>query len=132
MALGEPQSDRTPAEDYLFWRDEILQVMYWMLGEGLGGEVGPAQIKVFLGGDEPELEQVMQQVVADGFLERRGPARFALTELGKDAGKRSFALEFEGLLGQAHGECGPDCWCHKSAARAAECATERLAKLYGH
>jgi hypothetical protein len=123
--------DFSPAEEYLFWRDEILQVMYWMLGEGLAGEAGAAQVQVFLGGDEPQLGQIMEQVAAEGFLEPRPDDRYALTELGKDAGRRSFALEFEGLLGQAHGECGPDCWCHKSAARAAQCATERLAKLYG-
>ncbi len=123
--------DRSPAEEYLFWRDEILQVMFWMLGEGLANEAGPAQVRVLLGGDEQHLEQIMDQVASEGFLERRAGGRYALSELGKDAGKRSFALEFEGLLGQAHGECGPDCWCHKSAARAAQCATERLAKLYG-
>ncbi|MBO0686831.1 MAG: hypothetical protein J2P45_27095 [Candidatus Dormibacteraeota bacterium] len=123
--------DRSPAEEYLFWRDEILQVMYWMLGEGLAAEAGAAHIQVFLGGDEPQLAQIMEQVAAEGFLEPRAQDRYALTELGKDAGRRSFALEFEGLLGQAHGECGPDCWCHRSAARAAQCATERLAKLYG-
>ena len=123
--------DRSPAEEYLFWRDEILQVMFWMLGEGLADEAGPAQVRVLLGGDEAHLEQIMEQVASEGFLERRAGSRYALSELGKDAGKRSFALEFEGLLGQAHGECGSDCWCHKSAARAAQCATERLAKLYG-
>src|SRR5260370_4681346 len=123
--------DRSPAEEYLFWRDEILQVMFWMLGEGLADEAGPAQVRVLLGGDEQHLEQIMDQVASEGFLEPRAGGRYALSELGKDAGKRSFALEFEGLLGQAHGECGPDCWCHKSAARAAQCATERLAKLCG-
>lgn len=122
---------RSPAEEYLFWRDEMLQVMYWMLGEGLAEEADATQIHVFLGGDEPQLDQIMEQVAAEGFLERRPFGRYALTELGKDAGKRTFTLEFEGLLGQAHGECGPDCWCHKSAARAAQCATERLQKLYG-
>lgn len=128
--MAEP-GERTPAEEYLFWRDEILQVMYWMLGEGLSDAVDAGQVQVFLGGDGPQLEQILEQVAAEGFLERRPDGRYVLSELGKDAGKRSFALEFEGLLGQAHGECGPDCWCHKSAARAAQCATERLAKLYG-
>lgn len=128
--MAEP-GERTPAEEYLFWRDEILQVMYWMLGEGLSDAIDAAQVQVFLGGDGPQLEQILEQVAAEGFLSRRPDGRYVLTELGKDAGKRSFALEFEGLLGQAHGECGPDCWCHKSAARAAQCATERLAKLYG-
>ena len=131
MDSRERPEERTPAMEYLFWRDEILQVMYWMLGEGLGSDVGPAQLKPFLGGDEPYVLQVMDQIAREGFLERVVESRFKLTELGKDAGKRSFALEFEGLLGQAHGECGADCWCHTSAARAAQCATERLAKAYG-
>lgn len=126
-----PEYQRTPAEDYLFWRDEILQVMYWMAGEGLGDTVLPRHLRTFLGGDEPHLEVIMTQLVDEHFLDSRGEGRYALSELGKDAGKRSFALEFEGLTGQAHGECGPDCWCHQSAARAAQCATERLAKVYG-
>lgn len=122
---------RSLSEEYLFWRDEILQVMYWLAGEGLGSEVGPPTLKTFLGGDEPELVMLLDQMVREGFLEAAGHQRYRLTPLGSDAGKRSFALEFEGLLGQAHGECGPDCWCHKSAARAAQCASERLARVYG-
>ena len=122
---------RSLPEEYLFWRDEILQVMYWLAGEGLGENVGPAPLRTFLGGDEPDLVVLMDQMVREGFLERSSNALFRLTPLGTDAGKRSFAIEFDGLLGQAHGECGPDCWCHKSAARAAQCASERLAKIYG-
>ena len=122
---------RSLSEEYLFWRDEILQVMYWLAGEGLGDEVGPATLKTFLGGDEPALIAVLGQMANEGFIEAMATGLFKLTPLGTDAGKRSFALEFEGLLGQAHGECGPDCWCHTSAARAAQCATERLAKVYG-
>ncbi|GAC1657525.1 MAG: hypothetical protein NVS9B1_15430 [Candidatus Dormibacteraceae bacterium] len=124
-------SPRSLAEEYLFWRDEILQVMYWLAGEGLGEEVGPPTLRTFLGGDEPDLRLLMDQMVGEGFLATGARSLYRLTALGTDAGKRSFALEFEGLLGQAHGECGPDCWCHKSAARAAQCASERLAKVYG-
>lgn len=127
MADGQ----RSLSEEYLFWRDEILQVMYWLAGEGLGQEVGPAVLRTFLGGDEVALVAVLGQMVNEGFVERSDATLFRLTPLGSDAGKRSFAIEFEGLLGQAHGECGPDCWCHTSAARAAQCATERLAKVYG-
>lgn len=130
--MRQPEDERTPAMEYLFWRDEILQVMYWMLGEGLGGEIGGAQLRPFLGGEEAFIELVMRQMEKEGFLEAASQGRYGLTELGKDAGKRSFAMEFDGLLGQAHGECGPDCWCHQSAARAAQCATERLAKAYGN
>jgi len=126
-----PDTPRSLSEEYLFWRDEILQVMYWLAGEGLGSEVGPPALKTFLGGDEPQLVVLLEQMAGEGFVEPAGERLYALTPLGTDAGKRSFALEFEGLLGQAHGECGPDCWCHRSAARAAQCASERLAKVYG-
>jgi len=105
--------------------------MYWLAGEGLGDQVGPATLRTFLGGDEPELAVLMDQMVREGFLDAAPRSLYQLTPLGTDAGKRSFAIEFDGLLGQAHGECGPDCWCHRSAARAAQCASERLAKVYG-
>jgi len=136
----EPPRDRrdppagpggSAVDEYLFWRDEILQVMYWMAGERLGDEVAAATVRTFLGGDEPALEALMAQLTEEGFLEPVPPGRHRLTEMGRSAGRRSFALEFEGLTGQAHGECGPDCWCHKSAARAAQCATERLVRTYG-
>ncbi|MHB8718285.1 MAG: hypothetical protein ACYDAC_05240 [Candidatus Dormibacteria bacterium] len=124
-------AERTPAEEYLFWRDEILQVMYWMAGEGLADAVRPSDIVTFVGGDSAEISVIMRRVCEEAFLETTRDGSYRLTELGRDAGKRSFALEFEGLTAQGHGECGPDCWCHQSAARAAQCATERLSRVYG-
>ena len=120
-----------PAEDYLFWRDEILQVMYWMAGEGLGESVTPDDLVSFLRADSDLIAAVMARVAQERFLELAPSGTYKLTELGMDAGKRGFALEFEGMMAQGHGDCDPDCWCHKSAARAAQCTTERLAKIYG-
>lgn len=120
-----------PAEDYLFWRDEILQVMYWMAGEGLGESVTPDDLVSFLRADSDLIAGVMARVAQERFLELAPSGMYKLTELGMDAGKRGFALEFEGMMAQGHGDCDPDCWCHKSAARAAQCTTERLAKIYG-
>lgn len=118
-------------EDYLFWRDEVLQVMYWMSGEGLGDVVAPGDLVSFLRAPARLISAVMERVTEERFLEPAGPGAYRLTELGKDAGKRSFALEFDGMLSQGHGDCDPDCWCHKSAARAAQCTTERLARTFG-
>ena len=120
-----------PAEDYLYWRDEILQVMYWMAGEGLGDAVTPEDLVSFLRADGELISGVMNRVAQERFLEETASGEYRLTELGMDAGKRGFALEFEGWAAQGHGDCDPDCWCHKSAARAAQCTTERLAKMYG-
>lgn len=119
------------AEDYLFWRDEVLQVMYWMMGEGLGDVVAPDDLVSFLRAPARLISAVMERVAEERFLETARPGAYRLTELGKDAGKRSFALEFDGMLSQGHGDCDPDCWCHKSAARAAQCTTERLARTFG-
>ena len=120
-----------PAEDYLFWRDEILQVMYWMAGEGLGEAVTPKDLVSFLRVDSERLAEVMERIADERFLEITPWGAYRLTGLGMDAGKRSFALEFDGMMAQGHGDCDADCWCHKSAARAAQCTTERLAKVYG-
>ena len=117
-------------EDYMFWRDEILQVMYWMSGEGLGDQVTPGDLVSFLRVPERLIAPVMAKVAGERFLEPAGAGAYRLTELGNDAGKRSFALEFEGMTGAGHGDCDIDCWCHKSAARAAQCQTERLAKIF--
>ena len=38
--------------------------------------------------------------------------RFRLTEIGRIEGARSFQDEFGGLTRQAHGACGPGCWCN--------------------
>ncbi len=32
----------------IFWQDEILQVMYWMRGEGFGEKITVAELKKFL------------------------------------------------------------------------------------
>lgn len=120
-----------PAEEYLHWRDEILQVMYWMSGEGLGETVAPADLVSFLAADRSVIALVMARGAEEHFLEPAGADAYRLTELGKDAGKRSFTLEFEGLTAQGHGECSADCWCHKSGSFAAQCNTERLASVFG-
>lgn len=120
-----------PSEEYLHWRDEILQVMYWMSGEGLGETVAPANLVSFLAAEEGVIAMVMARAVEDRFLEMVGVDAYRLTELGKDAGKRSFTLEFEEMTARGHGECSADCWCHRSGSFAAQCSTERIAKVYG-
>src|SRR5215471_14329026 len=107
----ETQSFR--AEDYLHWRDEILQVMYWMSGEGLAESVAPADLVSFLATDEETISRVMARAAQERFLEPSVPPAYRLTELGNDAGKRSFNLEFDKMTAQGHGECSADCWCNK-------------------
>lgn len=125
------ETQSSPTDEYLHWRDEILQVMYWMSGEGLGETVAPADLVSFLGLGEAVIARVMARVAGERFLEPADAGAYRLTELGKDAGKRSFSIEFEDMTAQGHGECSSDCWCNKSGSFAAQCTTERLEKVFG-
>jgi hypothetical protein len=111
-----------PAPD-LYWRDEILQVMYWLRGEGLNEQVSAHDLVVFLPADASFLQYHLTQLAADHYLEAvTGPeARYRLTELGGREGGRRFAEEFAGLTGQAHGACtNPNCSCHTLGPEACE------------
>jgi hypothetical protein len=96
-------------------RDEMLQILYWMQGEGLGEKVHPSDLLPFLGIEEAAIQDQLEQLALEGYVDLTGdiPARYYLTEWGsKEAGRR-FADEFAGLTGQAHGECNnPNCSCH--------------------
>jgi hypothetical protein len=106
-------------------RDEVLQAMYWMHGEGLAETPSADEIARFLAVPAETLAPYLERFVRDGHLERDGGG-YRLTAVGEDVGKRSFADEFAGLTGQAHGECDDDCWCHESPEEAARCLEERL------
>jgi hypothetical protein len=119
--LHVPKSEALRA---LYWRSEILQVMYWLRGEGLGDVVDAALLERFLGVDAEVGLSYLERLVDEGYLERVGD-RFALSEQGLAEGKVEFALSFADLTKPAHGECSADCWCHASVEEAEACAAER-------
>ncbi len=102
-------------------RDEILQIMFWLHGEGLGPDVAPGDILRFVD-DSAAVETTLAQLVEDGYAEplqdARHAVRYRLTALGLREGRRRFLDEFEPYLArQAHGECGAaDCDCHQGGA----------------
>lgn len=98
---------------YLYWRDELLQVMYWMLGEGLGSRPSVEHIVNFLAADPQVVAPTLRRMAEEGFVVEVEPGTYSLSELGMSEGGRSFSDEFSGLTNQAHGECSPDCtFCH--------------------
>ena len=103
----EKDIEKTPLRA-LFWKDEILQVLYWMKGEGFGEEVTLQQVVPLLNSNEANLKWQLDKLVEDGFLTKNATL-FKLTEMGnKEAGRR-FSDAFSGLQKAGHGECGPDC-----------------------
>lgn len=116
------------ALDELFWRDEVLQAMFWMKGEGLADAVSSADLARFLGGDAHVIGRQMSRLVAGGYLERLAgrPAVYRLTEMGRLEGARSFRDEFADLTRLAHGECAPGCWCHDPAHAGEPCPSHSM------
>ena len=105
-------------------RDEVLQAMYWMHAEGIDDAPTAEGLARFLAVPAGTLTPYLERFVRDRYLVRAGDG-FAMTPKGEVLGKRSFAEEFAGLTGQAHGECDDDCWCHESPEEAARCLEER-------
>lgn len=103
-------------------RDEILQVMYWMTGEGLGSEFSTADLKKFLPSEQALLAEDLRVMVTSGLLENRSDNKFALTEQGRKEGGRRFADEFESMVKPGHFECDePDCDCHNPESSGEVC-----------
>lgn len=119
--LHPPKSDRLRA---LYWRSEILQVMYWLRGEGFGDIVDAELIERFLGVDAKIGITYLELLVDEGYLEKHGEY-YGLSPTGLAEGAAEFASSFSELTKAAHGECSPDCWCHASAEEAEACVAER-------
>ena len=116
----------------LFWRSEVLRVVYWLRGEGFGDQVDAALLERFLGVDADIGIQYMDQLVREGYLKCLD-GRYTLSESGLQEGALEFAASFDELTRPTHGECSADCWCHNSPEEAAACATERAgAEHAGH
>lgn len=124
--MSEPYQPKSEALKALYWREEILQVMFWIRGEGFGEDIDALTLERFLGLEPTEALAHLDRLVGEGYLSR-ADGRYSLTSEGEELGKRVFADEFADLTKPSHGECGPDCWCHSSVEEAATCASERTA-----
>lgn len=114
-------------------RDELLELLYWLEGEGLRESATLAGIIRFLAHPEVEVQASLAQLVRRGdvvvVVEESGGPEYRLTEVGRREAARRFAEDFAPLLGQGHGECNdPECECHTNPAAAAECHAERAGK----
>ena len=125
-----PTDKPSSALDALFWRDEILQVLFWMQGEDLADAASAADLRVFLKGDAGTIAFHLEKMTGEGLLARHtsgdgapGMPRYTLSEKGRQEAGRRFADAFEGLQKQGHGECSPDCICHWEGPEA--CSTHQ-------
>ena len=122
--MDELHPPKSEALRTMYWRSEILQVMYWLRGEGLGEVVDVHVLERFLGVDATVGLGYLDQLCSEGYLDRVDSG-FTLSETGLAEGKTEFALGFADLVRPAHGKCSPDCWGHNSPDEAIACAAER-------
>ena len=120
-ALPTPKSSTLQA---MYWRSEILQVMYWLRGEGFGDIVDAPLIERFLGVDADRGITYLDRLVVEGYLTIDGEW-YALSARGLAQGAHEFLDSFRELMHPAHGECSEDCWCHMSADEAEACVAHR-------
>jgi hypothetical protein len=97
--------------------DEVLQIMYWLHGEGLMADVSVADLGRFLDWPATRLQSVLNDMASVSLAEERtftnGAARFILTADGLREGARRFSDEFASMTRPGHGQCGDaDCECH--------------------
>ncbi len=100
--------------DDIRWRDELLQVLYWLHGERLGDGATAHDLVMFLVADVALVQHHLGRLATDGYVTviEDDPVRYRLTEWGVKEGGRRFVDEFAGLTNQAHGECNnPNCSC---------------------
>lgn len=109
----------------LYWRSEILRVVYWLYGEGLGDIVDIDLIREYLDPDAGEnLAVYLDQLVEDGSLVAEGDW-YALSARAMADGEAPLATAFTDLVHPVASECDGDCWCRTSAAEARACAAAR-------
>jgi hydrogenase maturation protease len=95
--------------------DEILQILFWLEGEGLARDASAKELERFLSLEEPAIARALRRMSSLGLVEEVSPDRFRLTAEGRREGGRRFADEFSGMTKPGHGECGdPDCECQQS------------------
>ena len=102
--------------DAIFWRDELLQVMYWLRGEDLREAVSAPDLEVFLSAPAADIHVHLERAVGEGYLTSLPDSaglwrntRYSLTERGVKEGGRRFRDEFYEMQKGGHGECGPEC-----------------------
>lgn len=108
-------------------RDEVLELLYWIEGEGFTGSATLAGLVRFLAYPEPEVRATLEDLIRRGDVLFAEPsAEYRLTAEGRREAARRFAEEFAPLLSQGHGECNdPECDCHTNPEAAVECHAAR-------
>jgi hydrogenase maturation protease len=119
LAMSPPE-ETDSAGKQIAARDDVLQVMYWLHGEGLAKEVVEHDLTRWVSLDAMQIHSLLVDLAESKLVEPVRPdgtsnVRFRLTEAGLKEGGRRFADEFAELTKPGHYECGdPNCECRRT------------------
>ena len=110
----------------VYWHSEILRVMYWLRGEGLGDLVDIPMVRRYLDIAAGECRVRLSELESGGWVVRDGDW-YALSARGLAEGEVEYATVFADLARPAVGACSDECWCRISSAEAQACGAQRTA-----
>lgn len=125
--MKDNSDDKDRALDGLFWKEEILQVLFWMEGEGLAKAVPFSKLLAMLNTNADNLLFHLIKSEEAGWIESKtenldANCAVSLTDEGKKEAGRIFRNAFEGMQKAGHGECGPDCeFCYQDGEKLENC-----------
>lgn len=125
---GHPEPAEQPKALELrrvYWREEILEVVLWLRGEGFDERVDPPLLRRFLGMGPEQAGEQLGQLADQGYLVRLSDGRYGLTTRGEVEARR-LVNGRRRIPPPAAGPCGPTCWCHTSPLESASCISEQI------
>ena len=107
-------------------RDEVLQVLFWLAGEGFDRDMTIEGVARFVARPAHEVGRALQDAIDAGLVMRADGERYETTPAGRREGGRRFTEEFAEMFARdTHGgTCtDPFCECHDSPEVAGACVS---------
>lgn len=116
------QEPKHPTLRSLYWREEIIELVLWLRGEGFDERLDSATLGAYLDIDTTQAAAHLHRLTLHGYLEQLPGGRYGLTAIGAQEGQRLTGGP-RSVPPSVPGACGPECWCPTSPVEASQCAS---------
>ena len=123
--MSQDEIDQEDPLQGLHWRDEILEVMYWLRVQGSKMEITTSDLLTFLDLDGLKMRRHLDRLVKEGYIESIGvddrqssQAPYRLTDMGHREAKRRFVDDFNPLgAHHNHDDCPSESPCRQDSSK---------------
>lgn len=115
--VNEPKD---PVLRSVYWREEIIEVVLWLRGEGFDERVDARMLERFLGLEREEAAGHLARLAHQGYMRQLDGGRYVLTEAGEEEAQQ-LVDRARSVPAPEPGACGSECWCHASPVEASRC-----------